>query len=106
MAETVYFDLVSPERRLMSADVTEVRIPGAEGDLTAMAQHSPLITTLRPGLVKSVGPDGEAVMFAWTWRVETDVWASAIYGWRGEGEPKRLAMGSSPQWQLGAPSSP
>ncbi len=60
MAETVHFDLVSPERRLVSADVTEVSIPGAEGDLTAMASHSPLITTLRPGLVKSVGADGEA----------------------------------------------
>ena len=54
----------------------------------------------------NVGPDGETVTFAWTWRVEAEAWASAIYVWRGEGEPKRLAMGSSPQWQLGAPSSP
>lgn len=60
MAETVQFDLVSPERRLVSVDATEVRIPGAEGDLTAMAHHSPLITTLRPGIVTVTGPDGSS----------------------------------------------
>ncbi len=60
MAETVQFDLVSPERRLVSVQAAEVRIPGAEGDLTAMAQHSPLITTLRPGILTVTGPEGEA----------------------------------------------
>ena len=51
MAEKFHFDLVSPERRLMSADAVAVRIPGADGDLTAMANHAPLITTLRPGVL-------------------------------------------------------
>ncbi|KUF09730.1 F0F1 ATP synthase subunit epsilon [Pseudoponticoccus marisrubri] len=51
MAETMQFDLVSPERRLLSAEVTSVQIPGADGDLTAMPNHAPLITTLRPGLL-------------------------------------------------------
>lgn len=60
MAETVQFDLVSPERRLVSVQAEEVRIPGAEGDLTAMVQHSPLITTLRPGILTVSGPEGEA----------------------------------------------
>ena len=60
MADTMQFDLVSPERRLASLQVTEVRIPGADGDLTAMPGHSPLITTLRPGLVRIDGPDGTA----------------------------------------------
>ena len=45
------FDFVSPERRLASAEVDRVAIPGMEGDLTAMPSHSPLITTLRPGVV-------------------------------------------------------
>lgn len=65
MAQTMQFDLVSPEKRLASAQVTEVQIPGAEGDLTAMVDHSPLITTLRPGVVKATGPDG-ALEFAIT----------------------------------------
>ena len=51
MADTMQFDLVSPERRLMSGEVTSVLIPGAEGDLTIMANHAPLITTLRPGIM-------------------------------------------------------
>lgn len=45
------FELVSPERRLASEDVNAVRIPGADGDLTAMADHAPTITSLRPGIL-------------------------------------------------------
>ena len=52
MAETMQFDLVSPERSLMSAQVKSVQIPGADGDLTAMPNHAPTITTLRPGILK------------------------------------------------------
>ena len=59
MADTLTFSLVSPERSLASGQVTEVQIPGADGDLTAMAGHAPLITTLRPGVLHVKGPDGE-----------------------------------------------
>ncbi|MCA0920588.1 F0F1 ATP synthase subunit epsilon [Pseudooceanicola nanhaiensis] len=59
MANTTQFDLVSPERKLVSGPVTAVEIPAAAGDLTAMQGHSPLITTLRPGVLKVSGPDGE-----------------------------------------------
>lgn len=52
------FDLVSPERRLASVQATEVQLPGAEGDLTAMEGHLPTITTLRPGIVKAVAANG------------------------------------------------
>lgn len=58
MANTMQFDLVSPERSLASLEVTEVQIPGADGDMTAMADHAPTITTLRPGILKAVGPSG------------------------------------------------
>ncbi len=46
------FDLVSPERSLASMDATAVQIPGADGDMTIMADHAPTITTLRPGVLK------------------------------------------------------
>ncbi len=59
MADTVQFDLVSPERLLTSVQAREVQIPGAEGDLTAMADHAPLITTLRPGIVRVITDKGE-----------------------------------------------
>lgn len=60
MADTVQFDLVSPERLLASVAATEVQIPGAEGDMTAMADHAPLITSLRPGVLKVSGADGSS----------------------------------------------
>ncbi|MGL6211512.1 MAG: F0F1 ATP synthase subunit epsilon [Paracoccaceae bacterium] len=58
MAGTVQFDLVSPERRLASLAATEVQIPGADGDLTAMEGHAPTITTLRPGVLRAVSSGG------------------------------------------------
>lgn len=58
MAETMQFDLVSPERSLASFDATEVQIPGAEGDMTAMADHAPTLTTLRPGVLSAVSGEG------------------------------------------------
>ncbi len=58
MADTLQFDLVSPERQLASMEATEVQIPGSDGDMTAMADHMPLITTLRPGILKVTGASG------------------------------------------------
>jgi len=51
MADTMQFDLVSPERSLVSREVTAVQIPGADGDFVAMPDHAPVITTLRPGIL-------------------------------------------------------
>ena len=59
MADTVQFDLVSPERKLASLDAIEVQIPGADGDLTAMAGHEPTILSLRPGFLTVKGAAGE-----------------------------------------------
>jgi F-type H+-transporting ATPase subunit epsilon len=59
MADTMQFDLVSPERRLASAQVASVQIPGTDGDMTAMQGHAPTITTLRPGLLTVDGPEGQ-----------------------------------------------
>ena len=58
MADTMQFDLVSPERSLASLEAKSVQIPGAEGDMTAMPDHAPLITTLRPGILSVEGTDG------------------------------------------------
>jgi len=55
MAGTLQFDLVSPERMLASFEATEVEIPGAEGDFTAMADHAAVVTTMRPGILKASG---------------------------------------------------
>ncbi|WP_424944374.1 F0F1 ATP synthase subunit epsilon [Aliiroseovarius crassostreae] len=60
MADTMQFDLVSPERSLASLQATAVQLPGADGDMTAMPNHAPTITTLRPGIVKVESPAGDA----------------------------------------------
>ncbi len=58
MADLMQFDLVSPERKLASFEAATVQLPGTEGDMTAMVDHAPLITTLRPGVVTIDGPGG------------------------------------------------
>lgn len=60
MAETMQFDLVSPESLLASLAATAVQLPGTNGDMTAMLGHVPVITTLRPGLVRVTSPEGDA----------------------------------------------
>ncbi len=52
MAETVEFELVSPARLLKSEPVEMVIVPGAEGDVGVLPNHSPLICTVRPGVIK------------------------------------------------------
>ncbi len=59
MADTMQFDLVSPERSLASLQVTAVQLPGADGDMTAMPGHSAVLTSLRPGVVKVQSSEGE-----------------------------------------------
>lgn len=53
MADTLQFELVSPERRLVSMAAERVQIPGMEGELTAMPNHAPFLTTLRPGILRA-----------------------------------------------------
>jgi len=52
MADTMQFDLVSPEKKLASVEANMVELPGMEGDMAAMPDHAPLLTTLRPGAIK------------------------------------------------------
>jgi F-type H+-transporting ATPase subunit epsilon len=51
MADKVNFELVSPQRLLLSEAVDMVVVPGAEGDFGVMAEHAPLISTVRPGTI-------------------------------------------------------
>tara|TARA_B100000787_G_scaffold168966_1_gene158905 strand:+ start:1616 stop:2005 length:390 start_codon:yes stop_codon:yes gene_type:complete len=59
---TIQFDLVSPERKLASVEASEIQIPGADGDFTVMAEHAPMLTTLRPGLL-SVKTDSDVTEY-------------------------------------------
>jgi F-type H+-transporting ATPase subunit epsilon len=43
------FELVTPERQVLAADVHMVVVPGSEGEFGVMAGHAPFMTTLRDG---------------------------------------------------------
>jgi F-type H+-transporting ATPase subunit epsilon len=50
----LHFDLVSPERLLISADVDQVDVPGSEGDFGVLSGHAPVMTTLKPGVLSVI----------------------------------------------------
>lgn len=57
MPEKIGFDLVSPERLLLSVEADMVTVPGSEGYMGVMAGHAPLVSTLRAGMI-DVSRDG------------------------------------------------
>ena len=66
MPETLRFELVSPERLLVSEDVASVTAPGAEGEFTVLPRHAPFMTTLKPGVLTvrvDKGPERRIVVF-------------------------------------------
>lgn len=78
MAETFRFDLVSPERVLVSEDVSEVIVPSNEGDFGMLPNHAPIIASLRPGALTVRGSGGERKYF--------------VRGGLAEGGPEQLTV--------------
>ena len=60
MAEAFSFELVSPEALVLGGEASEVVVPGSEGYFTVLANHSPFMTTVKPGIVDVKMSDGEA----------------------------------------------
>jgi F-type H+-transporting ATPase subunit epsilon len=52
MADLVQFELVTPERLVLSTMVEMVVVPGTEGNFGVLPGHSPLISTIRPGMIE------------------------------------------------------
>ncbi len=52
---TFHFELVSPERLLFSGAVTQVDVPGEEGEFGVFAGHAPYVATLKPGVLTIYG---------------------------------------------------
>lgn len=63
MPDPFKFELVSPERLLFSGEVEQVQVPGSEGEMTVLAYHAPLLTTLRPGVLDIGFPGGDRQRF-------------------------------------------
>ncbi|MGB7206939.1 MAG: F0F1 ATP synthase subunit epsilon [Anderseniella sp.] len=58
MADLLKFELVSPERLLSSGEVQQVVVPGSEGEFTVLANHAPVLSTLKPGVVTVTDANG------------------------------------------------
>ncbi len=65
MADKLKFDLVSPERLLFSEQVDMVTVPGTEGEMGVLAHHAPVMTTLRPGIIRIESDGKETGVFVW-----------------------------------------
>jgi F-type H+-transporting ATPase subunit epsilon len=64
MAGTFKFELVTPERMLLSEDAAQVVVPGVEGEFTVLAGHAPVVSALRPGVVNAtLGDAGSKRVF-------------------------------------------
>jgi len=59
MSKTFQFDLVAPEAVLASEEAVMVVVPGEAGDFGVLADHAPLLSSIRPGIVSVHTPSGE-----------------------------------------------
>ena len=55
---TFHFELASPERLVFAGEVSQVDVPGEEGDFGVLAGHAPYIATLKPGVLTIYGDGG------------------------------------------------
>ena len=63
MADAFKFELVSPERLLVSENVSEVVIPATLGGMTVLANHAPTMTTIKPGVVSVKLASGQVTKY-------------------------------------------
>ena len=52
MEQNFNFEIVSPEKIIFSSEVSMVKLPSYEGDMSILQNHIPIITFLRPGIIK------------------------------------------------------
>ncbi len=58
MADTLHYEIVSPERLLKDARAAMIVVPGADGDFAALPDHAPMMSTIRPGVVEIYETEG------------------------------------------------
>lgn len=63
MAETLTFSLVSPERELFTGQVSQVDVPGTEGDMGILPDHTPLMAAVRTGAIRVYADGSETEYF-------------------------------------------
>lgn len=48
----MFLEIISPDKKIFSGEVTSVTLPGTDGSLGILANHAPIITTLQKGIIK------------------------------------------------------
>ncbi|WP_225639451.1 F0F1 ATP synthase subunit epsilon [Candidatus Profftia sp. (ex Adelges kitamiensis)] len=59
MSLTYYLDVVSPEKKIFSGLTQKIQVTGSEGELGVLPGHTPLLTTIKPGMVRIIKQQGE-----------------------------------------------
>jgi len=88
MADTFKFELVSPERVLLSEDAEQVVLPGVQGDFAVLPNHAPMLSMLRPGVLDVQLPSGPRRIY--------------VKGGFAEVEPDRLTVLAQTAFDTGA----
>ena len=57
MEKTFLFELITPNKNLISGEFDMVVVPGEEGDFGVLPHHSNLISQIRPGLLNTYKND-------------------------------------------------
>ena len=91
MADTFKFELVSPERVLLSEDAEQVVLPGVQGDFAVLPSHAPMLSMLRPGVLDVELSDGTRRVF--------------VKGGFAEVEPDRLTVLAQTAFDVDASSA-
>jgi F-type H+-transporting ATPase subunit epsilon len=61
MSASFQFELVSPEKMVLSKPAIMVTVPGGEGDFGVLAGHAPIITTVKPGVIEVYADDDKTI---------------------------------------------
>jgi F-type H+-transporting ATPase subunit epsilon len=63
MAMTMHLNIVSAENEIYSGTITQVFAPAEMGEVGVMPRHAPMLSTLKPGVVRVISQDGEEQSF-------------------------------------------
>jgi len=62
--KTIKFEIVTPERVVLKEEISQVTVPTKEGEITVLPKHTPLVSTLKPGVIELKKKTGELVIIS------------------------------------------
>jgi len=62
--KTIKFEIVTPERVVLKEEISQVTVPTKEGEITVLPKHTPLVSTLKPGVIELKKKTGEVVIMS------------------------------------------